>query len=319
MGKEELYISQHKSQWEQLENYIIRIEKKGYSALNASELKEYLKLMKNVSHHLAYSRTHYSESPICQYLNELSVRAHNHLYIVKKSNFKSVIDYFKSGFVSRLKANRYYIFVSFLLFMLGFLVSYIMVFNNPQTASFFLPSEFLQMQDWDMKDSPWQEGQFFYLSSFVTVNNIGVSIRAFVFGITAGILTIYVLLVNGGLLGALSSLVMNSASNSLYFWALILPHGIIELSAIFIAGGAGLRIGKALLIPGQYKRKDALIKSAKEAVMLMPGVIILLIIAGLIEGFFTPARLSPYFKLIFAFCTAIGLILYLVVPRKENK
>lgn len=318
MAREDSYIKQYKNQWEQLENYIKQIEKKGYSGFSASELKEYLKLMKNVSHHLAYSRTHFDDSPLVQYLNELSVRAHNHLYVVKKSNFKAVIEYLKSGFSSRLKANRYYILSAFFLFMIGFLVSYFMVLNDQQTAGFFLPPEFSEVQDWDMKDAAWQEGQFFFLSSMVTVNNIGVSIKAFVFGITAGVFTIYVLLVNGGLLGALSSLVAQNASSSFYFWALILPHGIIELSAIFIAGGAGLRIGKALLLPGQFKRKDALIKNAKEAVMLMPGVIVLLIIAGLIEGFFTPARISPYFKLAFAVCTAIVLILYLLVPKKEG-
>lgn len=317
MLKEDRYIKQYKSQWEQLENYIKQIEKKGYSAFSASELKEYLRLMKNVSHHLAYTRTHFAESPLCQYLNELSVRAHNHLYVVKKSNFKTVIGYFKTGFANRLKANRYYILAAFLLFMIGFSVSYLMVLNNPQSAGFFLPPEFLEVEDWDIKDSAWQEGQFFYLSSLVTVNNIGVSIKAFVLGITACILTGYILFVNGGLLGALSSLVAQNASNTFYFWALILPHGIIELTAIFISGGAGLRIGKALLMPGQYKRKDALIKNAKEAVMLMPGVVLLLIIAGLIEGFLTPARISPYFKMGFALCTAIILVLYLLVPRKE--
>lgn len=318
MLKEDRYINGHKSQWEQLENYIKQIEKKGYSAFSAEELKEYLRLMKNVSHHLAYSRTHFTDSSLCQYLNELSVRAHNHLYVVKKSNLRSVIDYFKTGFAIRLKANRYYILAAFLLFMIGFAVSYLMVLNNPQSAGFFLPPDVLEIEDWDIKDSAWQEGQFFYLSSMVTVNNIGVSIKAFVFGITAGVLTSYVLLVNGGLLGALSSLVAQNTSNIFYFWALILPHGIIELSAIFISGGAGLRIGKALLMPGQYKRKDALIKNAKEAVMLMPGVIMLLIIAGLIEGFLTPAKISPYFKMGFAICTAVILVLYLLVPRKKR-
>jgi uncharacterized membrane protein SpoIIM required for sporulation len=91
---------------------------------------------------------------------------------------------------------------------------------------------------------------------------------------------------------------------------LILPHGIIELTAIFISGAAGLIIAKHLLLPGQYSRKDSLIAGTKQAVSLLAGVVILLIIAGLIEGFFTPLNISPISKLSFAALTAILLAAY---------
>ncbi|PKM93646.1 MAG: hypothetical protein CVU84_14875 [Firmicutes bacterium HGW-Firmicutes-1] len=317
MAREETYISQYKPQWEQLENYIKTIDKKGYGNLSAKELKDYLNLMKRVSHHLAYSRTHFTGSPLCQYLNDLSVRAHNHLYVVKKSNLKEFSNYFANGFAKRLKDNKHYIIAAFFIFMFGFILSYILVQNDVQNAGFFLPEEYIQLTDWDLADSEWEEEQFFFLSSYVTINNIGVSIKAFVYSITAGILTTYILFFNGALLGALTSLVTQNSSHILNYWALILPHGIIELSAIFISGGAGLKVGKSLLIPGQYKRKDAFIKSAKEAVMLMPGIILMLIMAGLIEGFLTPARLPMLYKLIFAGITAIAMLLYIIIPRKE--
>lgn len=318
MAREENYIKQYKAQWEQLEIYIAKIEKRGYNHLSAQELKEYLKLMKNVSHHLAYTRTHFSESSLIQYLNDLSVRAHNHLYVVKKSNFKAVLSYLQNGFKNRFYEHRFYILTAFLVFMVGAFISYMLVLNDPQSAAYFLPQGYLEIKDWDMKNSAWEESRFFLLSSMVTVNNIGVSIKAFAFGVSAGILTLYVLLFNGAMLGALSSLVAQNSPNVFYFWALILPHGIIELTAIFISGGAGLKIGKALLIPGQYRRRDALIKNAKEAVMLMPGVIILLILAGMIEGFLTPARISAHLKMGFALCTAVLLFLYFFSPRKEQ-
>ncbi|PKM51824.1 MAG: hypothetical protein CVV02_04230 [Firmicutes bacterium HGW-Firmicutes-7] len=318
MAREENYVSQYKPQWEQLEEYIKTIDKKGYSNLSAKELKDYLNLMKRVSHHLAYSRTHFTGSPLCQYLNDLSVRAHNHLYVVKKSSFKEFRAYFTGGFAKRIQDNKNYIIAAFLIFIAGFILSYILVLTDINNAQFFLPGEYIQQTDWELSDSAWKEEQFFFLSSYVTINNIGVAIKAFVLSITAGVLTTYILFVNGALLGALTSLVAQNSSNILYYWALILPHGIIELSAIFISGGAGLRVGKALLIPGQYKRKDALIKNAKEAVMLMPGVILMLIMAGLIEGFLTPANISITFKLIFAAGTAISMVLYMIIPRKER-
>lgn len=317
MAREEQYINEYRPQWEQLEHYIKKMDKKNISKLSAGELKDYLMLMKGVSHHLAYSRTHFPESALCKYLNELSVRAHNQLYVVKKSNMKAFLDYFKFGFARRIRENWTFILAAFIIFMIGSVVSYFMVISDPQTAGLFLPEEFTAQENWDMKDSAWQEEQFFFLSSYVTTNNIGVAIKAFAFSITAGALTSYVLFVNGTMLGALTALVGQNSSNMINYWALILPHGIIELSAIFIAGGAGLRMGLALLFPGPYKRIDALIKQAKEAVMLMPGVVVMLIIAGLIEGFLTPARIEVWFKLLFAAVTAIMSVLYVGLKKKK--
>lgn len=317
MAREEQYIKIYRVQWEQLEQYIKIMDKKNKKRLTARELKAYLDLQKRVSHHLAYSRTHFPESALCQYLNELSVRAHNQLYVVKKSNLKDFTSYFTIGFPQRLRENKMYILTAFLIFMVGCILSYLLVVSNSQNAGLFLPEEYTVREDWDLKDSAWQEEQFFYLSSYVTTNNIGVAIKAFVLSITAGVMTCYVLFANGTMLGALTGLVSLNSSQMLYYWALILPHGIIELTAIFISGGAGLRVGKALLIPGPYKRKDALIKEAKEAVMLMPGVIAMLMLAGLIEGFLTPARIPMQFKLGFAVLTAVMLVLYGGVKRKK--
>lgn len=316
MIREEAYVKQYKEQWELLEEYIRRIDIKGFSKLSAHELKSYLDLMKRVSHHLAYVRTHFPDSSLCKYLNQLSVRANNHLYVVKKTKMKHVFSYITTGFAEQIRQNKVYILTAFLIFMVGAILSFILVLVSSENATFFLPEQYIESGNTEMKDSGWEEDQFFFLSSYVMTNNIGVAVKSFVFSVTAGIMTVYVMFMNGALLGALSCLVMKGPSNMAYYWALILPHGIFELSAIFIAGGAGLRAGKALLLPGQYKRKDAFIREAKEAVMLMPGVVILLVLAGLIEGFFTPARIPALIKL--AFAAGTGVIMALYIIRRGN-
>lgn len=317
MIREEAYVNQYKAQWEKLEEYIKTIHLKGYSKLSAHELKEYLNLMKGVSHHLAYARTHYPAGPLVQYLNQLAVRANNHLYAVKKSSIKNILEFIIYGFPARFRANKIYISIATLIFLFGSLLSFILVQVDYENAAFFLPQEYIDSAGMQMEDSPWEEDQFFYLSTSVMTNNIKVAIGAFVYGITLGIMTLYILWMNGAMIGALTSVVMHHSSTTLYYWALILPHGVFELTAIFISGGAGLRIAKGILLPGQYRRKDSLIRESKEAVMLMPGVIILLVFAGLIEGFFTPARISPWIKLIFALLTALILIFYLI-PKKQK-
>src|SRR5699024_5408907 len=94
------------------------------------------------------------------------------------------------------------------------------------------------------------------------------------------------------------------------FWAYIVPHGMIELTAIFIAGGAGLLMGYKLFVPGSYSRGYQLKENAKRSVQLFLGTIPLFIIAGIIEGFITPSTLSLEVKYAVALITIIGLLLY---------
>jgi uncharacterized membrane protein SpoIIM required for sporulation len=150
------------------------------------------------------------------------------------------------------------------------------------------------------------------MSAVIMANNIRVAMLALAFGVIGGVGTAWVLFYNGIILGALAAYVtsIGGASNALIFWSLILPHGVPELYAIFLAGACGLLIGKGMLIPGSYTRRDALIKNAREAVVLVPMVVILLVVAGLIEGFFTPLGVSPYFKLGFAGLAFMALALY---------
>ena len=150
------------------------------------------------------------------------------------------------------------------------------------------------------------------MSAAIMTNNIRVAAMAMGFGILAGVGTAYILFYNGLIVGALfaQTALVAGGRNIMYFWALILPHGVLELIAVFLAGSVGLLIGRGLLMPGDMTRKDALVKNARAAIALVPGLVILLIIAGLIEGFFTPMDVPPYIKLGFAGLTLVGFVLY---------
>jgi uncharacterized membrane protein SpoIIM required for sporulation len=154
------------------------------------------------------------------------------------------------------------------------------------------------------------------ISSAVISNNIKVSITAFAGGVTFGLLTVYALVTNGLMLGALGAYFSTSPARARDFWSLILPHGIIELTAISIAGAAGLILGWAMIAPGNLSRWDSLRKASREALPLVGGVAAMLILAGLIEGFFTPSPLSASVKLLFSALTAVGLVFYFF---RENR
>jgi uncharacterized membrane protein SpoIIM required for sporulation len=147
------------------------------------------------------------------------------------------------------------------------------------------------------------------LSSKIMTNNISVGFKAFAFGITAGVGTVYVLIFNGFMLGSLAA-IFNNYHYDIQFWALILPHGITELLAIFISGGAGLILADSLFNPGDLKRIDAMKVNGVRAIRLILGVIPMFVIAGIIEGFITPLDISPYIKLVFSAFTGILLFLY---------
>jgi uncharacterized membrane protein SpoIIM required for sporulation len=106
------------------------------------------------------------------------------------------------------------------------------------------------------------------------------------------------------------------ASYGLDFWATIAPHGVIELSAIQIAGGAGLLLAGAIIAPGRLRRRDALVRSGRRAGTLVIGTAALLVVAGTIEGFVSPQRLSPEVRLAVGALTAVALLLYFTLAGR---
>ncbi|MBU3144268.1 stage II sporulation protein M [Clostridium sp. CF012] len=309
--KEEQFIKLNSDTWRELETLSTIINKKGLKILPSKDVKKFLSIFRQSSHHLAYARTHYPSSSVVSYLNSLINKCHSHVYPVKKIPPGILLKYIARDFPRLLKEYRWFIICSFSFFAVGFLLSMLLVLVNVDNASMFLPENLIAT----IKSGKSGGGQWNYplMSSYIMVNNISVSLKAFVMGISLGIGTIYVLFFNGALLGALTALVY-TYGNPMNYWSLILPHGIIELTAIFISGAAGLIIAKSILLPGDYSRRHSLIKGAKESISLIIGVIFMLVIAGIIEGFFTPLNISEISKLIFAAISGVLLILYFSIP-----
>ena len=137
---------------------------------------------------------------------------------------------------------------------------------------------------------------------------------------TFGVGTASVLFYHGGPLGALA-MQYHEAGQDLFFWAWILPHGIPELSSIFIAGGAGLIIARGLLVPGRGSRRDALVYEARRAARLVVGAMPILVLAGLIEGTISQIHepVIPYWvKLVFALLVGVGLYAWLLLAGRRD-
>jgi uncharacterized membrane protein SpoIIM required for sporulation len=128
---------------------------------------------------------------------------------------------------------------------------------------------------------------------------------------TGGLLTGWIILTNGLMVGGLGALYAHAGFGP-DFWATIAPHGVIELSAIQIAGGAGLVLAGGYLRPGRARRTDALVAAARRAGTLVMGVALLLCVAGTIEGFVTPQRLPVPVRGVIGAITAVALLAYLL-------
>jgi uncharacterized membrane protein SpoIIM required for sporulation len=155
-------------------------------------------------------------------------------------------------------------------------------------------------------------------SSSIMTNNIKVTFSAFAFGALLGIGTLLVLLFNGASIGAVLALVYRAGyGNDLVTF--MVGHGVIELSCIFICGGAGLLIGSAMLMPGDLSLGDSLKYRGMEAIKLVIGCVPLLVVAGTIEGFISPAPINPLIKYGIAALTGIALYGYLFFGGRGNE
>ncbi len=305
--KEDLFIEKHSAEWRLLEDYTARIEKNGLKGLGSENARSFLQGFRNASHHLAYAQTHYPGSDLTNYLNGLIGRCQTYVYGVQKISLPEVLRYLTQSYPQLLRQYRALILFAFAVFMGGAATGFAMVWVSVENAAFFLPPGLLEtIREGQMGTGEWN---YPLMSGIIMTNNIGIALKAFVMGITLGIGTIYILFFNGALLGSLTAAVY-LYGDPLRYWSLILPHGILELTAIFIAGASGLILARGILLPGELARRHSLIQGAQQAVSLVFGVAVMLVLAGLIEGFFTPLALDPWVKLAFAGITAVLLALY---------
>ncbi|MCL2564760.1 MAG: stage II sporulation protein M [Defluviitaleaceae bacterium] len=306
--KEDKFIAKNIDNWQKLESYNEILTKSGLASLSGDEIKEFIGLYRSLSHNLSYARTFFPGSSIVSYLNQLIGTSHNYVFVREEKGLSGFLHYITRGLPLAIRSYRGYIFAASLMFMAGALLAFVLAVVDPFYSNFFFPGVTVDQLNLDpTNDGAWAYALF---SSFIMTNNIQVSFFTFALGATAGLGTIYILLYNGMIVGALAGVVSSGGGSLAMFFAMILPHGFIELMAIFIAGGAGLMIGKGMLVPGDLSRKDSALKYAKAAAYFIPAIVIMLIIGALIEGFFTPMAVDYRLKLAFSFLTLFLMVGY---------
>ena len=293
------FIQLREADWKRLEQLIG--QRRAVRPLTAQEVHELGILYRAVASDLALARRDYREQRVTLFLNQLMTRTHSFIYQQDTNDFRQFIRYFSQRIPQAFRQMATFILLAFLLFIVPAIVGYRLTLTNPDTADILgLGPEREILADHDTwTDIPIEERP--YASAFIMSNNIRIAILAFAGGLAFGLFTIYILTFNGLMIGAVLGLAAHfDMGHSLVEF--IVAHGVIELSVIFIAGGAGLHLGWALLNPGAYTRRDALSVAARRAVPLAAISVPLLIIAGLIEGFISPSQIP------FIAHVAVGLL-----------
>lgn len=313
------WLLQRKPDWVNLENILNKIDSSGIKALKSSEILTLGSLYRCASADLSRARVNNASEQIIAYLNNLTLRAHNNIYKLSSFKLSNIWDFIVYDFPCAFRETFAEFVLAFGIFVFAAVLAMLTVHSDPSnTSDYFVPPNVIQSlrqgNFWtdDLTSNP-------LISSQVMINNIRIALSALSFGMILGIGSLFIMFYNGFVIGGSIQVV---AENGLLIKILtfISAHGVIELTTVFIAGAAGLIMGWALVNPGEYKRWDAVKLKAKIASKLAMGCVLLLIIAGTIEGLISPNQHIPaYIKFLIALLSAILLIIYFFFVGRNRK
>lgn len=313
------FINERKTVWQRLEELLESLDRMTLRRLHREEVRELGRIYRRTASDLAIARAESRDPRLINYLNSLVIRAHGRIYRANAQGGHRLRDFFVRDFPQSFRRTWRYTATAFAVFLLFTSVAFLGTRHDPDFSEFAGVSPFFResvinnrVHWWERLNEANQIG-----SSQIFTNNIQVTFYAFALGAIFGLGTLYVLAFNGASFGAIVALTYRAGfGNDLL--SFVVGHGVIELSCIFIAGGAGLLIGTALLMPGDLSRGDALKSRGMEAVRLIIGCIPLLVLAGIIEGFISPQPISPLIKIGIGVITGIAMYSYLLLAGRDD-
>ncbi|MDF1561478.1 MAG: stage II sporulation protein M [Deltaproteobacteria bacterium] len=281
------FLEEGRGRWQALEMLLTEVDRRGVAKLDLSEAKDLGRLYRQASADLLWARSHGASAEVVDYLNDLVARAHGRIHPNPRPRLSAITRFLAVGYPRLVRQEWRAIALSTAFFLAGSAFGGIAMAVDPDAWIYLVPEQHQHLdpaqrveRDAGRKLDADEEAAF---SAFLFTHNIQVTILVFAVGLAGGILTAVLLFFNGIGLGALGWLYW-TRGHGLFFVAWIFPHGSLELSAVFIAGGAGFVLGRSILAPGRLGRRRALREAAQTAVLLVLGTAPVLVVAGLIEG-----------------------------------
>jgi uncharacterized membrane protein SpoIIM required for sporulation len=309
------FVAAHRPAWDRLDELVDRAGRRA-QRLSPTEVDELVALYQRSATHLAIARGTYGDAALSASLTALVGRAAAVVYGTRPRTWRAAWRFVADTFPAALWHARWFVAAATALFVVPFAAVAVWIALSPAALEATGPEavrEAYVTEDFAEYYTRDPSAQF---ASQVTTNNIQVGILAFAGGILACLPTAYVLVLNGANVGVAAGLFAAAGEQPL-FWGLILPHGLLELSAVFVAGAAGLRLGWTLIDPGDRPRGEALVEEGRRAIVIVTGLVAVFAVAGLIEGFVTGAPLPTAVRIGIGVSAEALFVAYAVVRGRD--
>jgi uncharacterized membrane protein SpoIIM required for sporulation/uncharacterized RDD family membrane protein YckC len=312
----ERFVARKRDTWEAFRVLATRLERRGVSALPPEEIPAFAARYREIAADLARARTYGVDAHVVEYLERLVSAGHNALYRARGRGRPPLARYLLAEFPGAVVASWRYVLAAFLLFAVPAGVGYVMLRERPEFAEEIVAPVMVSRAQQAAEREARGEGyaqspdeELPVIASAIIANNIMVCFWAFTGGLLAGVFTAWALVTNGLMLGTGFGVFANYHAAG-YLGTFIAGHGVLELTAIFISGGAGFRLAGALIMPGDRSRRDALVVEGRIAVKMIGAVICMLALAGTIEGLLSASDAPAAFKFAASGLSAILLAFY---------
>lgn len=314
--QEVVFLKKNASYWKRVES-LLEVKSK----FNPDELTDlYIRLTDD----LAYSKTFYPQSKTTDYLNSVTTRIHQKIYKNKKEKVGRVKIFWLKELPYLFYKHQFKLLSSFIIFSIAVLIGVVSAANDDGFVRTILGDSYVNMTLENIKnDDPmavYKKMNEVEMFLGITFNNIRVSFMAFISGLLFSFGTGLVLLQNGIMLGSFQYFFFEHGlltESILAVWV----HGTLEISAIVIAGGAGLVMGNSILFPGTFSRGESFSRGAREGMKIVIGLVPIFIVAGFLEGFVTRHTDMPLILNLFIILASLGFVLFyfLFYPRYLNR
>jgi len=311
--KQRTFENNHQPQWQELEQWLDEVDKRKWSDAKSEKMAHFPRRYRQVCQHLALARDRHYTPYLIERLNRLVLRGHQQLYSTRSGLIGKILSFLFLHFPHRVRSEGYLLGLCILLFFGSGLAMFIAVQINPDLIYSIMDSE--QIQQLETMYNPKAEhlGQYrdadsdFLMFGLYIKNNITIGFQTFAGGILFGLGTLFFLLFNGLFLGAVAGH-LTGIGYTVPFYSFVAGHSSLELTAIVLAGVAGMKLGFALIAPGRQTRLDALRQASTASVPLVYGVMLMLFFAAFIEAFWSSiATLDPLVKY------TVGLLLWFLL------
>ncbi|MFF7707114.1 stage II sporulation protein M [Pseudomonas sp. NPDC007930] len=280
---------------------------------------------RRVCTHLALARARNYSTPLVDHLQHLALRGHQQLYRRQPRAAARVAHFLLAGFPRQVRASgRFVLLAAAVLFGTLALVAGL-VYLYPELVYNLLPAAKVSAAEYMYDPSQSHLGRAanreastdWAMFGFYVMNNIGIAFQTFASGLLLGLGSLFYLFYNGLQIGAVAGHLSQSAA-SVPFWSFVIGHGAFELTAIALAGGAGLQLGWALIAPGRLSRGQALRQAARAALNLVYGLALFLLLAAFLEAYWSSkGSITPLVKFSVGGLLWAGVLAYLLLAGRR--